>query len=164
MKPLPADSIAHALAATWGFVVVSSQAIFLFGADTLHRAQAAASPPISDETAIMIAFVFGVMGAGIAALASKGGVKERVATGLASLGFGVGGGPLSAQLLIAAFDIHNGASFQIIMGTSFMLAIAGWPVYKFMLALFVAADHNASGLGRFFGEFVKVFLRRKDGD
>lgn len=163
MKPsVPGELVAHALAATWGFIVLSSQGIVLFAGAALDRAQELSHPPISTETAIVVSAVFGSVGAMIAALNSKGGVKERVATGLASIGFAVAGGPLTAQIIIAQMHITNGPSVQIVMGAAFALALMGWPFYRFILAMFIAGDKNASGIGRFIGEVGRAYFRRKD--
>ena len=154
MKPFPAECVPHALAVVWG----ASQVV-------AHTAQSIAPQFVSDEKALSVSLAAGVAAGVVAVCAGRGGVRERVATFFSSLSMAVSFGPLTAHMVMAWLQVPQPLVTQVMIGTSALAGLIGWPLYKLALALFVVSGEHSDGLGGFFGAAIKAFLRKdRSGD
>lgn len=131
-------------------------------ATTSQAAAAVFAIPVPTDVMLFGTAAIGASGGALlCGLGSAGGVKEKVATGIGALGMGVMPGPLLTHVLISKYSMDPESFRVALIGVSFVVALLGWPAYKFFRALFEAADARAGdGLG-IVAAALKFFLGRK---
>ncbi|MEL7488221.1 MAG: hypothetical protein AAGJ87_13505 [Pseudomonadota bacterium] len=144
-----AEYSANALAAIWGGLAVAASA-----------AKNTAIDHMPNNEAYQIALAGCVVG-GLIAVVATSGWRERIATFIASLGFGISLGPFVADLIAMKNGFSLVEKHRAVFALSLAWALVGWPVYKLVRAVFAAGDANAAGIGGFIGVLISAFLDRR---
>lgn len=137
MKLIPNEHAAQAVGTIWGGLMIASSAARGVADEA---AQGILARGVDDFEAFAISFAAGAIGALVAWAATRGGLKEKLATVLSSVGFACLLGPVTSQIVMASNGIGPALTLQVIVGVSFVWSLIGWPTYKALRFLFEALE------------------------